>query len=75
MKRLLSISAVSFWSVSCLALSVFYIFIPSATLSAQLVYLAVGLLGIFVRIELKSQKHGILQLEERIDDLENSTNS
>ena len=75
MKRLLSIGGVALWSYGCLALSVGYIFKPSATLSAQLVYLAVGLLGIFVSIELKSQKHRILQLEKRIDDLENSTNS
>ena len=75
MKRLLSISVVVFWSGSCIALSVFYFFIPSATLSAQLVYLTVGLLGIFVAIELKSQKHRILQLEKRIDNIENSTNS
>ena len=75
MKRLLSFGAVGFWSLSCLVLSVFYVLIPSATLSAQLVYLAVGLLGIFVHIELKSQKHRILQLEKRIHDLKNSTNS
>ncbi len=74
MKRL-SIGLVGFWSLSLIALSLFYFFKPSATLSAQMIYVTVGLLGIFVQIELKSQKHRILQLEKRIHDLENSTNS
>jgi hypothetical protein len=74
MKRL-SIGLVSGWSFGLCALSVGYFFKPSATLSAQFVYLAVGLLGFFVHIDLKSQKHRILQLEKRIHDLENSTNS
>ena len=75
MKRLLSINGVAFWSYSLMALSAFYFFKPSVTLSAQFVYLAVGLLGIFVHMELKSQKHRIFQLEKRIHDLKDSTNS
>ncbi len=74
MKRL-SIGLVGNWSLFLIALSLFYFFKPSATLSAQTIYVTVGLLGAFVHMELKSQKHRILQLEKRILDLENSTNS
>ncbi|MEE8431088.1 MAG: hypothetical protein V3S16_07565 [Candidatus Desulfatibia sp.] len=74
MKRL-SIGLVGYWSLVLIALSLIYFFKPSATLPAQFVYMIVGLLGIFIHMDLKSQKHRILQLEKRIDDLENSTNS
>ena len=74
MKRL-SIGLVGNWSLFLIVLSLFYFFKPSTTLSAQTIYVTVGLLGAFIYMDLKSQKHRILQLEKRIDDLENSTNS
>lgn len=74
MKRL-SIGIVGAWSLILMAFSLAYYFKPSATLPAQFVYLFIGILGILVQNELQSQIQRTSQLENRIRDLENSTNN
>ena len=72
--KLSSISSVFAFSAISIAFSIFYsilyFFKTSATLPAQVDYLIIGLLGLFVHNEFKSQMRRITKLENRIRDLE-----
>ena len=73
--KLLSISSVVAFSAISIAFSLFYSFLyffksSDPYVPAQAIYLILGLLGLFVHNEIKSQMRRITKLENRIRDLE-----